>query len=157
MARRALLVCVALSLPPVAGCHFFDDPEDIEECPVGSHYPCPCDATQKGGFCDDGTTCIYPTGSADAYGMCSQSCGQSYLGDTNSNVNDYMCEDPPGYGTREYNGSRGSACFWNVSDYNNQVSRWYCAVVCQSDDECPPGMICPYDDGAYDFGICAPD
>ncbi len=106
----------------VSGCHLFDDPETLEECPLNSGYPCPCTPGVNDSRCDDGSSCEF-FGDHEK-GVCSKSCIPG------GRANECLAPrwyDTPGLcqlatgGSAEPNG---------------------CVVTCEDQEDCPPGLSC---------------
>jgi hypothetical protein len=122
----------------IFGCHFFEDADNVDECPLNSGYPCPCDSTQLTVYCDDGrSACMYwndPT-----RGFCSLPCDGA--SDTQK------CANTAAYG------NEGICRF--MADGSTTPN--YCGVVCQGNGggNCPPGMDCMTLDGE-DYKVCFP-
>ena len=137
-----ILSLVSLSLF-AAGCHFFEDSDEIDECPLNSGYPCACTSENafvaKNGNCYDGSTCLYITGD-EAHGFCAEPCDG--LTDVSS------CTGARGYGTE-------GVCWWQLdADEPN-----YCALFCDGAGmgNCAPGMSCkPPTEGAS-YSVCVPN
>ncbi len=126
-----------------ASCHFFEDAENIDECPINSGYPCPCvpvdlaNDPEAKGFCDDGSNCIYNLADEEK-GFCSLPCqGATDLS---------SCRRTDGFGSE-------GICSLVVGEVSvpNQ-----CVVVCSEDDECPPGLTCQIRWGIA-YAVCGPE
>lgn len=135
---RIQVLCIAVIGLSAPGCHLFSDPDDIDECPMGSGYPCRCDPYDNGGLCDDNSVCI-PINSEEK-GFCSRDC---------AGVQDEgICEDRQGYGAFGF-----CRQWFEASPGPDQ-----CIVVCEYDNmsgECPPGLTCvPFADGDLNYSAC---
>ncbi len=144
MYRFCKFFIFAFMLILVIGCHFFEDSDNVDECPLNSGYPCACspldeEITASKGFCRDFSTCIYFPNSDNTRGVCSPVCAGSTDTVTCSNTNGY--------------GSEG-LCLMPSAD-NSEI--FFCAVFCTKSDmaSCPPGQKCVLlDDGQN--GVCYP-
>ena len=124
------------------GCHFFDDPDDLDECPLNWGYPCACtyddEKVSLTGECRDGSGCLYFDN--ESRGICANQCdGTSDVG---------SCEETWGYGEE-------GLCWFqaNGSDTPN-----FCAVFCQGNGRgnCSPGMECSLIAEDSDYRVCLP-
>jgi len=70
MKKGLLLILTVCS---IAGCHWFDDPVELEDCPFGSTYPCPCSTT-----CEGDNVCVVTSGSQNNYGQCTLPCNGNH-------------------------------------------------------------------------------
>ena len=115
----------------LCACHMFEDPENVDECPLNSGYPCPCSMETSEGFCEDNSRCV---SGGDDYGMCKMPCASK---DT--------CEETQGWGIA------------GICDEEKGEDGKYCQIVCdQRDGEagyCPPGMDCAWVTGTQ-YAIC---
>ena len=125
------------------GCHFFEDSDNIDDCPLNSGYPCPCtyddsDVYQTG-ECRDGSACLAYVDD-QSHGICAETC--SGVSDATS------CFDTKAYGTE-------GLCWTGDS---NVYPQNYCAVYCEGteDDNCSPGMVCTPVTGETGYYICLP-
>jgi len=102
-----------------AGAPASDAAVDAGPCPANSGWPCSCDES-SGGDCADGSDCLGIQG-METYGYyCAPECtGQ---GDS--------CPETgyPAYGL----------CALN----DESEDRWWCVLVCELTEECPPDMVC---------------
>ncbi len=132
------------------GCHFFEDSENVNECPLNSGYPCPCipDMAQydcKGlsdyYCCKDGrSSCVYTdTPESRNRGICTKPC---------NGIDDSLsCRN-----TQDYGSEGICAMAVGSSDAPN-----FCEVICTPGvDDCPPGMECRDDIYLY-FSVCRPE
>jgi hypothetical protein len=131
-ATIGLLVTIAVS-----GCHFFENPDDIQDCPVGSGYPCACHSYDNEGYCDDGSICIYFNNAEKGY--CSRQCSDAAT-----------CEDGLAYGS-------AGVC---QAVLNSENIPDQCVVACDYNGEvgaCPAGLQCiSYQDNTYQYRACLP-
>ena len=65
--KRLFVFIFCISL--FSGCHWFDDPNDLEDCPLGSSFPCPCTTN-----CEGDDVCVLTEGSRGSYGQCTLPC-----------------------------------------------------------------------------------
>ncbi len=141
MRGHAILMVLVLFFGVLfAGCHFFDDFDDLSDgCPFGSGYPCACDPDDNGGLCDDDSSCVYWEDNAGKQGICSAAC--------NGPSDQRPCQDSKGYGT-------SGICWMKVGDTPQPNA---CIVRCESggeSDSCPPGMECA--ETIDNFSGCVP-
>jgi hypothetical protein len=129
--RRAILFCVSVLF---AGCHMFEDADNVDPCPLNSAYPCPCDVDTHP-ICDDESQCKATEN--DYRGFCSARCTEPV-----------DCEETQGFGLE-------GVCELSIGTTSGTNN---CVLVC--DDTavsagCPPGMECQWrEDRGY--GICWP-
>jgi hypothetical protein len=121
--NRYLLILSTVLLSVVfllAGCHWFDDPNELEDCPFGSTYPCPCSTT-----CEGNNVCVVTDGSRGSYGQCTLPC----------NGNHQLCNqaaDGFGTGVCLADGYCASACYEDAD----------CPAGMGCDDNiCVPGQL----------------
>ena len=141
MGNRLLTLSCLLSFLAV-GCHFFDDADEIDDCPLNSGYPCACtyeDAlVARDGQCLDGSACLY-WGDDKTHGVCAEAC---------DGVTDVTsCTEINGYGNE-------GLCWFQTTDADAPN---YCAVLCDGDGmgNCAPGMSCLEDGSEYRY--CLPN
>ena len=142
---RYLMILSLLVFSSFAGCHFFDDPDEMDECPLNSGYPCACtyedpDVAEYG-ECRDGSSCLFPEVGGDmAHGFCAAPC--SGTTDVTS------CTGARGYGTE-------GVCWWAVDAEEPN----FCAVFCDGDGmgNCAPGMSCEPVSADSSYRICMPN
>jgi hypothetical protein len=129
--RYGLIVWTVLALF-FSGCHFFEDSENVDECPLNSGYPCPCIPETANSNCldnsgrhcceDNQSRCLISADGDATRGICTLQC---------DGIEDTTCMNTKGFGSE-------GLCALKVNSSNPD----YCAVVCNSRDDCPPGTGC---------------
>ncbi len=138
--KRKMTLSIAAALLLSAGCHFFESADDIDECPLNSGWPCPCDNTQldNGGLCDDRqSTCLWVND--ETRGMCSLPC---------NGVSDTLtCRNTQDYGNE-------GICRFKTDESETPN---FCGIICvgNGSGNCPPGMDCLILDGES-YKMCFP-
>ncbi|MFO8073985.1 MAG: trypsin-like serine protease [Polyangia bacterium] len=103
---------------------------DISDCPWNSGWPCACSGVWS---CDDGSACIMIQGMSQTdVGYCADDC------------------DGQGGGCESTDYAAEEQCLLA----NQEETEFYCALMCYSDDQCPPNQTCQELDS---ISICYPD
>ena len=135
MTHYRLTATLMLTWLSLFGCHMFEDADNVNECPMGSGYPCPCDAVASP-VCDDNSDCYSPA--ADYRGFCADKC-----------VDNSDCTETGGYGL-------SGACALSINAPQDRAN--HCVVICDDGIEttqCPPGQECEWQ-AQMSRGICLP-
>jgi hypothetical protein len=134
MSAIKVVMLLGLAAISTSGCHMFEDPNNLNSCPVGDGYPCSCDI-DEGPLCDDNNRCYAVN--EDFRGFCTQRC---------SVPSDCL-------GTRNF-GLEG-VCGLSI---NTPDRPDHCLVVCddgRSHAECPPGQTCEWQEN-LGYSVCLP-
>jgi hypothetical protein len=122
------------------GCHLFEHPENIDDCPLNSGYPCPCNPSVAP-VCMDDSPCLFYNN--PEMGFCSRPCAGIH--------DDATCQETAGYGVQ------GLCRFTTLEDSTEPTN---CQVACEYDNlvgECPPGLECiPFADELTTYKVCYP-
>jgi len=146
--RYGLILWSVLALC-CSACHFFEDSENVDECPLNSGYPCPCLQDMATRDCRDGigpyccedgrSQCIFFPDRDETRGICSLPC----TGVTDTQT----CIRTEGFGSE-------GICSLKV---DSSTTPNFCAVVCNpGGNDCPPGMECLLDT-TLNYSLCIPE
>jgi len=129
-----MLTVAVLGMP---ACHLFEDPDTLDECPLNSGYPCPCNPQINGAQCDDGSTCEFFDDPGE--GVCAATCRGI---EDRSSCRASRWDGEDGYCRLKANGA-------------GMPNR--CLAACWDETDCPPGMSCVFRQDDYGpFMACYP-